>query len=401
MHEASSDSLSKQLSRLLHSLATHLNGDTATEQQAAFPKAVVLPNAVQRKVEMIAGPLTIQALGSHEYAAGYASVNIGETVTLQVRCAIPDVEYRIYLQHGFVIDPMPLIEWTQDEQLPFWAESPDLYHFHFQWRSKNPQGVEQQGWQTFALHVRAEGLLSPAPVQVRSGGNVPLWLPTGWEAAVYQDHEAHVMAWMESVIQPGWTVYDVGANLGAHAIPMSRMVGPAGHVYGFEINPICIYYLQMNLLANAVANCSVIPVAVSDQAGPVSIRLNYGNRGIGTVESSPLYTTKWGQRITVEGDRLDSMIARLDLPAPDFIKIDIEGAEAFAMRGMTEILQRHRPIFLIEVHGVEAASETLAQLDPYRYDFINLNTGARHGSSGEYMAAFTDLVTQVACIPRA
>jgi len=58
--------------------------------------------------------------------------------------------------------------------------------------------------------------------------------------------------------------------------------------------------------------------------------------------------------IEVELVSLDDFIYRENKPAPDVVKLDIEGGEVEALPGMRKMLQEHRPLMLVEIHGTEA-----------------------------------------------
>ena len=67
---------------------------------------------------------------------------------------------------------------------------------------------------------------------------------------------------------------------------------------------------------------------------------------------------------------LDALIAGCHLRAPDFIKLDIEGAEGLAVSGMARTLASVRPTLLIEVHGRRAAEATFQAVDWNGYRFL-------------------------------
>jgi hypothetical protein len=69
--------------------------------------------------------------------------------------------------------------------------------------------------------------------------------------------------------------------------------------------------------------------------------------------------------VRVPGVTLDAFAARTELKRLDFMKMDIEGGEAAALRGGVEVLRRLRPTILLEAHGAEGtqAVELLRWLD--------------------------------------
>jgi FkbM family methyltransferase len=200
-------------------------------------------------------------------------------------------------------------------------------------------------------------------------------------------------------IKRGWTVFDIGANLGFYSIYFSRAVGVKGHVYCFEANLVCVYFLQTNLILNHVENCAIIPAAILEKQDTTPFTINYASSGLGITQKSSFYTTKLGHEISVLGFDLDELLNSHFNKPPDLIKIDIEGAEEYAVRGMERILRRHHPILLLEIHGLEAAKITLPLLDRLGYRVQDVD-GKKLLRVNEFLASFSDKVTQLICISK-
>lgn len=129
-----------------------------------------------------------------------------------------------------------------------------------------------------------------------------------------------------SLIQPGMTVYDVGANLGVYSLHFSRAVGPGGRVVAFEPTPRLIERMQRQFAALGVSNVAVAPVALSDRGGPARLFLGEGSERNSLVVES-------GEGMAVETVKLDDYLASGAAAAPDFVKIDVEGSEERVLRG--------------------------------------------------------------------
>jgi FkbM family methyltransferase len=71
--------------------------------------------------------------------------------------------------------------------------------------------------------------------------------------------------------------------------------------------------------------------------------------------------------IQVECHRLDTLIDRNDVPVPDCIKIDVEGAEAAVLRSAIGLLQTHRPIIFLATHGDEHEADCQRILESAGY----------------------------------
>jgi FkbM family methyltransferase len=133
----------------------------------------------------------------------------------------------------------------------------------------------------------------------------------------------------------GNVVVDVGANIGYYTLLFARRVGPGGHVYAFEPDPHNFDLLRRNVLQNGYTNVTCVPCAVSERAGFVRLYRNAGNRG-----DHRIYDSHDGREaIDTQCISLDDFFVDVDR-AVNFIKMDIQGAEAQALRGMRHLLAR-------------------------------------------------------------
>jgi FkbM family methyltransferase len=200
-------------------------------------------------------------------------------------------------------------------------------------------------------------------------------------------------------VKKDWIVYDIGANLGYYSIFLARAVGSKGHVYSFEANPLCAYFLQTNLAQNQIENCDIYPVAIMDKSENIPFTINYASSAVGVIQKSIFYLAKAGHEITVESHSIDWLVENYGLKPPQLLKIDIEGAEQYALRGMEKTLENYHPVILIEIHGKDAANHCLPLLEKVGYRFQNME-GKSFESAEEFLSEFTDMVAQVLCTPQ-
>lgn len=154
--------------------------------------------------------------------------------------------------------------------------------------------------------------------------------------------EPKFTAMVERVLSPGQVVVDVGASIGYFTCLMSRIVGSGGRVLAFEPWPKALRYLEHNIRVNGFEYVTVVPAAAFDEAGqahlgPPRYRLTMG-------------TDRPDDAVDIRVNRFDDFPEVRSLPKLDAIKIDIEGAELRALRGMTATLERWQPMLLMEVH---------------------------------------------------
>jgi len=142
----------------------------------------------------------------------------------------------------------------------------------------------------------------------------------------------------ERLVTEGSVVFDVGAHVGFYTLLAATLVGPRGRVYAFEPLSTNIHYLKAHLRLNRISNVTVIEKAVSDRAGAAPF-VEEPSSAMGH------FVAQGG--MTVPTVSLDDLFLRGEIPAPDFIKIDVESAEWLALKGAESLLRRGRPtIFL-------------------------------------------------------
>jgi FkbM family methyltransferase len=295
-----------------------------------------------------------------------------------------------FLEHEGVFYPNPLRA-ESDGSVRVYPEAPGRYGLHAAWRSARGEN----GWTRIEFDVR--GPHGSAPQRVKAEGET-LWVPTAWDAETLGAHERPVFRELQKIIRPGATVYDIGANVGLFSARFARWIGADGWLYAIEPNPICVYFLRANLEHVGARNFTILPVAASNRRSDCAFSLNYGSSLIGVGGDSAV-AGKPGHQIRVEGESLDALIATFNLRGPDFIKLDVEGAEASAVAGMMETLTKHRPGFMIELHGRDAASGTLRSLAGLGYQYLVCSTAARYRTAEALLVALPEACVQVIGYP--
>jgi FkbM family methyltransferase len=178
------------------------------------------------------------------------------------------------------------------------------------------------------------------------------------------NHETEVQELLTRVLRPGMVCYDVGANVGFFATIAARLVGSSGKVLCFEPLPENARQIQYNARLNGFDNvlvrCEALGSSNRTEVFHTSIEPTWGM--LATVGKLP---EKVSGKIEVDVRTLDSLYAG-GLPRPDVIKMDIEGAEADALKGARKTLSAHRPLLVIELHSTNAAVTTI--LEELDYD---------------------------------
>ncbi len=144
-------------------------------------------------------------------------------------------------------------------------------------------------------------------------------------------------------------VYDVGANVGVYALAVAAG-GPDRRVIAYEPAPPTIERLRANCERNDCGDrVTIRPVGLGATAG---FRRFYVSTYPELSSFDRESATRWGASVaatdSVRVRRLDEEIR--DRPAPDVLKIDVEGTGAAVLRGARETLRTHRPDVFLEVH---------------------------------------------------
>lgn len=130
---------------------------------------------------------------------------------------------------------------------------------------------------------------------------------------------------LSRVMHPGCVFIDVGANVGIYTVFAALCAGPTSRIFAVEPNPAALERLRCNLSLNDLSNVVVEPIALGEQSGPVSFRLD--RRNIGSSSLVFERDTPAGDVIEVQGQTLMTLCARHAIDRLDAIKLDVEGAE--------------------------------------------------------------------------
>lgn len=156
-------------------------------------------------------------------------------------------------------------------------------------------------------------------------------------------YEPHVASVVRSLLRPGQTFVDVGANIGFFAALAAHLVGDTGKVVAVEPMDKNIQLLYATVWHNRFRHVEIHPYAASDHEGLVPM-LSSGMSSNGQVFSGGASAEQ--PNLFAQSKRLDDLLARL--AAVSLLKIDIEGYELRALRGFEQGLARHRPLLLTE-----------------------------------------------------
>jgi len=194
---------------------------------------------------------------------------------------------------------------------------------------------------------------------------------------------------LQRLTRRGDVVYDIGANIGIYSRFMVQEFG-AGRVYAFE--PVAGNYprLVKNLeIGGCGDRAQALQLAIGDEDGLVDFQSDDTSALTGALDSVNHGTASRNrvqyhlppQLEKVRVARLDTVIRERGLATPDVIKLDVEGAEAMALRGARKLLDEGKPHWVIELHSGPLGVEVLEILWKYGYHcfgYLQSGTGREY-----------------------
>jgi FkbM family methyltransferase len=189
----------------------------------------------------------------------------------------------------------------------------------------------------------------------------------GWEYLWYGDdgYEPEIVRTWTTWAREARVVYDVGGYTGLMSV-LAVLANPQARVHLFEPMERTVERAQINLRLNGVAeNVHLHDVAASDAAGEATINLYRPEHFLGT--GSSLYDK--GLEIhgvkTIHRAPIDDLIPD---GSPDLVKIDVEGHELAALRGLERTIARGRPRMIVEIWE-HTRAQVLRLLDGWGYEW--------------------------------
>ena len=208
-------------------------------------------------------------------------------------------------------------------------------------------------------------LLGNVRVPILGGVNRGLWWSLISSGSGYASgrRAGAQMQLIEDLIQQGDVMCDVGAHHGYVTLAASRKVGARGAVHAFEPSVMNRERLSRHVGWNRLSNVSVHPYALSDYDGECA----FGGSG-----TSKMFAMGGGDEL-VQVRSAESLVQQHLCGAPDFVKIDVEGAEADTLRGLLPVLSQSARLF-IAMHNADADAQCTAMLERAGFNCI-----ASHG----------------------
>jgi FkbM family methyltransferase len=188
-------------------------------------------------------------------------------------------------------------------------------------------------------------------------------------------YESNLQRALSEHVTPGMVIYDLGANIGYISLLAARLTGEKGRVFSFEALPSNQERLRKNIRLNAgIAAIELEAKAAAEKSGKANFLVHHSG-GMGKMQGSDGRDEAYQQEIEVETISLDDFVFVEGNQAPNLIKIDIEGGEDKAIRGMEGVLKKHRPTLFLELHGQKVAAKVWEILSSHAYSMHSLQRG--------------------------
>ncbi len=192
----------------------------------------------------------------------------------------------------------------------------------------------------------------------------------------YEPIEAYLLLML---IKEDSVFIDAGANVGFYSLVTSTKLSSNGHVFAFEPVPSNRKQLNQNIKLSDNKKITVVERGLWFEKDTLSFSLDEthkNNHGSFTAASN-LQTTL---QVPAHVDTLDHLANQLGIKKIDYIKMDIEGSELFALQGAMNIIRKFKPTILIEInqdacHKMGYSSQEIDKLLlPLEYKIFQVNS---------------------------
>lgn len=162
-------------------------------------------------------------------------------------------------------------------------------------------------------------------------------------AGAYNKQEVQ---YLQSLIKNDHQVYIVGAHIGTLLVPVSKV---AKGVFAFEANPATFRHLERNIRLNNLSNTIAFNYAAYNKETELSFynsKANSGSSKIKPAIDNYMYNYDQPDVIHVRARKLDDIVSENNLPLPNFLIMDIEGSEFFALQGAHACLENSEYLYI-------------------------------------------------------
>jgi FkbM family methyltransferase len=219
-------------------------------------------------------------------------------------------------------------------------------------RTKTKIGLARVAQRIIMGGRRATGQ-GPIALCWRSGLRWKLDLREGIDFSIFirGSFEPAMVSVYRSMIPSGAIVIDIGANVGAHTLPLAARVGEAGRVVAVEPTRYAFDRLEEHILLNPTLAARIIPLQAMLMGSREAVLAEKIESSWPLDTPSDAHPEHAGVAKATTGavvSTLDDVVLDLDLKSVDFVKLDVDGYEVEVLRGARETLRRFLPLIFFE-----------------------------------------------------
>jgi FkbM family methyltransferase len=211
------------------------------------------------------------------------------------------------------------------------------------------------------------------------GINYELNLGETIDVGIYLNrYELDVSRAIKKICRPGFTVLDIGANIGAHTLHLAKIAGESGKVYAFEPTDYAYQKLVRNICLNRFNNINPIQVVLSDKS---CLRQSIHFKSSWPTKGNPV-----NRNSIVDFVKLDDWCKCENIEHVDLIKLDVDGNEYSVIMGAESLLTSQYPVIIMEVWGPNFLNDLknpFVVLKDFGYKFYHISTGEEYINVGE------------------
>jgi FkbM family methyltransferase len=162
-------------------------------------------------------------------------------------------------------------------------------------------------------------------------------------------YEKPVIDLIKKILKENCVAFDVGANIGAHALIMGKLVGKNGKIFAFEPHPEISKRLSNNIKLNHLDNIRIFQIALSNKPGR-TILYSF-NEETADKGSSSLYEKTYqnlSNKFEVKVSTIDEIADKEEVAKLDLIKIDTRGSDFPVMLGAEKSIKKFKPHIIFE-----------------------------------------------------
>ena len=172
------------------------------------------------------------------------------------------------------------------------------------------------------------------------------------KAIFFETFERGTINLFKRLVEPGMTIFDIGANIGFYSLVASTKLKNTGKIYAFEPADIPYNQFRKNIEINNLTNVQLMKLGVAEKDGTVSFNI-CDDDAFNSIGSAPMREVK--QTLQIEVVAIDSFCAKENISQIDILKMDTEGAEFLILSGGKGVFSSEKaPIVFCEYNRITA-----------------------------------------------